>query len=341
MYSLDHSWSSQASPVTARAGPDVTLPLTASAAGCSRARLPRRRPLREAALALEERRRVARTRDRARSRARDPRGSRRLRGRATSRRSHAAWSPRPLREIEPARAARWSWRRRPSADRRAPHARRGSGAARTRSGCLGDVRARAEERDLEPEVVAARRPQPARDVPPLGAKGRVAPWSRGKRARSPAHLGNHLARRRVREMRQGRSGVARKARRLTSPPSPRAHGPPIAWRPLATAVTVASATSTSANTASSSHGRMQVHAPVEGLAVHHVDQDQADHPAHDEPGRAERAEPALEASMAPTCRRVMPRWRSMPNSRRRASTIAPRLEDRPTSPTSTATSSSA
>ena len=49
--------------------------------------------------------------------------------------------------------------------------------------------------------------------------------------------------------------------------------------------------------------------------------------------------PPSAASIAAICRRVRPRWRSMPNSRRRASTTAPRLEERPNSPTSTATAS--
>ena len=47
------------------------------------------------------------------------------------------------------------------------------------------------------------------------------------------------------------------------------------------------------------------------------------------------------ASIRPTWRRVMPRWRSTPNSRRRASTSAPNAEDSPTSPMSIEANSSA
>src|SRR6185503_60672 len=48
------------------------------------------------------------------------------------------------------------------------------------------------------------------------------------------------------------------------------------------------------------------------------------------------------ASSPPSAASIAPIWpRVMPNSRRRASTIAPTLEERPNSPTSTATASSA
>ena len=66
------------------------------------------------------------------------------------------------------------------------------------------------------------------------------------------------------------------------------------------------------------HG--QLHAPMERLAIHDVDQHEADQPPEresgDEADAADRSRPSL-ASIAPICRRVIPMWRSMPNSRRR------------------------
>ena len=130
---------------------------------------------------------------------------------------------------------------------------------------------------------------------------------------------------------------------VTSPPSRRARRrSPIACRPLNAEVSAAAATSTTLSSASSGPRHVQVHRPVERLAVHDVDQDQAHDCADDEARRTPIAPSAApsNASIRPISPRVTPRWRSMPNSPRRASTCELVLALMPNRPISTATASS-
>ena len=108
-------------------------------------------------------------------------------GAATSRRCARRSSPRlASARPKPARAARWSCRSRPCADRRSPRARTAAASARSGSARFGDARTVAKERDLDAEHRVRRVAHPAGDVPPLGAERRMAAVvARETRARCP------------------------------------------------------------------------------------------------------------------------------------------------------------
>src|SRR5262249_52277121 len=116
---------------------------------------------------------------------------------------------------------------------------------------LRDARAVAEEGDLHPELGAVLRLEPAGDVPPFVAELRMAAAVAGKLQR------HALLHRRIVSGRPGR-GRQRRAQREPglhqSSLTARTASPLIAWRPLAIAVSVASASIAATSSASRRQG---------------------------------------------------------------------------------------
>ena len=88
----------------------------------------------------------------------------------------------------------------------------------------------------------------------------------------------------------------------------------------------------------------EIDAPIEGLAVDHINQDEAQHAAQSEAVERRRSRSVSSpspASMPTICRRSMPMCRSMPNSARRARAVELAAKLTPASPIRTAMASSA
>src|SRR6266571_8231240 len=206
---------------------------------------------------------------------------------------------------------------------------------------LGDARPVAKKSDLHAEFPAARRLEPAGDVPPFAAELRMAAVV----ARELQHCA--LAHRRILTLRVDEDGERGEHQREREPHqssfTARAASPLIACRPLAIAVNVASTSITATNSAKSCQGRCSSIPQwnewrfTTWMSTRLITQPSVRPTARP---RALTSSPCA-ASMEPICRRVIPMWRSTPNSRRRASTSAPKLEESPKRPIATATASSA
>src|SRR5882762_6485857 len=199
----------------------------------------------------------------------------------------------------------------------------------------------AKESDLHAEFLAADRLEPAGDVPPLAAELRMAAVvARELQRRALAHRrilalpvdedGEQGARQREREPHQS-SFTARTA------------SPLIARRPLAIAVNVASTSITATNSARSCQGRCNSMPQWNDCRFTTWISTRLINQPSERPTARPRAltNSPCAASMEPICRLVIPMWRNTPNSRRRASTSAPKLEESPKRPITTATASSA
>src|SRR5712691_882342 len=206
---------------------------------------------------------------------------------------------------------------------------------------FGDARPVAKKSDLHAELPAAGRLEPARDVPPFAAELRMAAVvSRELQHRALAH-------RRILTLAVDEEGAQGEQQREREPHqssfTARTASPLIACRPLAIAVNVASTSITATNSARSCQGRCTSIPQwnewrlTTWMSTRLITQPSVRPTARP---RALTNNPCA-ASMAPICRRVIPMWRSTPNSRRRASTRAPKLEESPNSPMTTATASSA
>ena len=210
---------------------------------------------------------------------------------------------------------------------------------------LGDARPVAKERDLDAERLAVARAHPAGHVPPLGAvRGVAAVVARERAATAPAAPRDSPSARARRHRRGEERQREERAPLHQSSFTARTASAPIACRPDEHRGERRERDDREAEQREVAPRHGELHAPVERLSIDDVDQDQADRRAERRCPRrrpiAAVAAPSV-ASIAPICRRVMPRWRSTPNSRRRASTSAPNADDRPMSPIATAASSSA
>src|SRR6266508_473535 len=206
---------------------------------------------------------------------------------------------------------------------------------------FGDARPVAKKSDLHAELLAAGRLEPAGDVPPFAAELRMA-------AVVARELQRHaLAHRRIFTLPMDQDGAQGEREREREPHqssfTARTASPLIACRPLAIAVNVASTSITATNSARSRQGRCSSIPQwnewrlTTWMSTRLITQ----------PSVRPTARPTAltkrpcAASMAPICRRVIPMWRSTPNSRLRESTSAPKLEESPKRPITTTTASSA
>ena len=161
--------------------------------------------------------------------------------------------------------------------------------------------------------------------------------------RAPRHdVGIAVCRKRASHQQRERRDEERPPPHYQSSLTARTASPAIAARALAVAVAAAATSMTAQNAASGTHGiamSMLQWNDCRFTTWIRIRLMTAPSPSPTARPSALTARPSV-ASIAPICRRVSPRWRSIPNSRRRASTSAPKLDDRPVSPITSATSSS-